>query len=351
MKKFISSAVLFTVLSNNITYAMPNGTTAENINVTQIIASDIVTNQTVNVKDAEELKLYKDHSDITISITDNIILDDKIEVTGSNIVINGNGFTIDINEDKANLTNRFVIKGTNVSINEVSIENYITSGILLYNAKNVYMSDISLSGTKTDIADDKSKVGIDFTNSTATLQNIKSENHRYSGIRLRNQSEVTLSGGNVHNNDVSDFESQVASGVDDNKIIDTSSTYTKWQEKVNNGTTSTIYKVKKIVIANTLDEFKAAIKIPNSIITLNNNITLDGDIEINQKNIIINGNGKEISLSNKFNLRVKSASNVELNDVIIKDYKSTGLTIYSSDNIKLNNIHIIGKDLSVPKEE
>ena len=40
--------------------------------------------------------------------------------------------------------------------------------------KNVSMSDINIIGTKTDIADDKSKVGIDSTNSTATLQNIKS---------------------------------------------------------------------------------------------------------------------------------------------------------------------------------
>lgn len=352
MKKLIASTLLFTMLSTNIAEAMPKDSTLSNIYVTQSMTNNIVTTQTVTVNDFNDLKQYKDTSDVTIDIKANITLDEKIEMTGSNVVINGNGFEIDINENKAKLENKFVIKrGNNVSINNIYIKNYITSGILLYEASNVSMSDIKLIGNKTSIADDKSKVGIDLHKSTATLEKIKSENHRYSGIRLRNQSEITLNGGNTHSNDVSDIESQVANGAADNKIIDDNNTYTKWQDKVNNGTTSTIYKVKTIATASTLDEFKAAIKTPNSIITLTNNITLDGNIEINQKNIIIKGNSNEISLNHKFSLVVKSASNVEIDDVTIKDYKGTGLTIYTCDNVELNNIHLIGKDASVPKEE
>ena len=352
MKKLIASTLLFTMLSTNIAEAMPKDSTLSNMYVTQSMTNNIVTTQTVTVNDFNDLKQYKDTSDVTIDIKANITLDEKIEMTGSNVVINGNGFEIDINENKTKLENKFVIKrGNNVSINNISIKNYITSGILLYEASNVSMSDIKLIGNKTSIADDKSKVGIDLHKSTATLEKIKSEDHRYSGIRLRNQSEITLNGGNTHSNDVSDIESQVANGAADNKIIDDNNTYTKWQDKVNNGTTSTIYKVKTIATASTLDEFKAAIKTPNSIITLTNNITLDGNIEINQKNIIIKGNSNEISLNHKFSLVVKSASNVEIDDVTIKDYKGTGLTIYSCDNVALSNIHLIGKDASLPKEE
>ena len=231
MNKFVSSIVLVTILSNNITYAIANDTTLHNINETQSIANDIITNQIVDVKDLEELKQHDD-SDHTINITSDIVLDE-----------------------------------------------------------------------------------------------------------------------NIHSYDISNVESQVENNAGDNGITDTNNTYTEWQEKVTEGTTSTIYDVNKTVTANTLDEFKAAIKTPNSTITVNNNITLDEDIEINQKNIVINFNGNEISLSNKFNFRIKSVSNVEINNVTIKDYKSTGFTIYSSDNIKLNNMHIIGKDITVPKEE
>ncbi|MDY2632524.1 MAG: hypothetical protein SOV85_14415 [Clostridium sp.] len=358
MKKLIASTLLFTMLSTNIAEAMPNDSTLTNMDVTQSMTNNIVTTQTVNVNNFNDLKQYKDTSDITIEISGNITLDEKIEMTGSNVVINGNGFEIDINENKTKLENKFVIKrGNNVSINNISIKNYITSGILLYEANNVSMSDIKLIGNTTSVADDKSKVGIDLHKSTATLEKIKSENHRYSGIRLRNQSGITLKGGNIHINDVSDLESQVVDGAAGNDIIDDNNIYTEWSKKesTNNNTNvttrSTIYKVKTIATANNLDEFKAAIKIPNSIITLTNNITLDGNIEINQKNIIIKGNSNEISLGNKFSLTVKAASNVKIDDVTIKDYKGTGLTVYTCDNVELNNIHLIGKDASVPKEE
>lgn len=219
MKKLISTTLLFTMLSTNIVYAIPNDSTLSNSNVTQSIADNIVNTQTVTINDFNDLNQYKDTSDVIIDINSDITLDEKIEMTGSN--------------------------------------------------------------------------------------------------------------------DLSDIESQVVSSTDDNNIT----------------TTSNIYKEKTNVSVNNIGEFKDAIKTPNSIITLTNNITLDEKIEINQKNIIIKGNGKEISLSDKFSLVVKSASDVEIDDITIKDYKSTGLTIYSSDNVKLSNIHLIGKDISLPKEE
>ncbi|MDV4150752.1 DUF5011 domain-containing protein [Clostridium sp. AL.422] len=193
MKKLISSILLFTMLLTNVVHSMPNNGQLSDVNITQSIASDIVTTQVVTDSNFSDLKQYKDTSDVTININANTTVDEKIEITGS--------------------------------------------------------------------------------------------------------------------------------------------------------------EERESAVVNTLDEFKAAIKISNSTITLNDNIALDEDIEINEKNIIINGNGKEISLSNQFNLRVKSTSDVEIGNIIIKDYKSTGLTIYSSNNIKLSNIHLIGKDITVPKEE
>ena len=91
------------MLSTNIAEAMPNDSTLTNMDVTQSMTNNIVTTQTVNVNNFNDLKQYKDTSDITIEISGNITLDEKIEMTGSNVVINGNGFEIDINENKTKL--------------------------------------------------------------------------------------------------------------------------------------------------------------------------------------------------------------------------------------------------------
>ncbi|MGN0145253.1 MAG: hypothetical protein ACI398_09725, partial [Clostridium sp.] len=353
MKKLISGTLLLTMTSCNIAYAEPIENYSDNIVGEQIISKNIAANRTVIVNSYNDLKQYENDSDIIIEINSHIKLDDKIEFKGNNVEINGNGYEIDINESNTNVGNKFIIKGTNVSINNISIKNYITTGILLHNSQNTSISDIKLIGNdRNKPVDDWSKVGIDLSNSTATLKNIESKNHRYSGIRLRNESEITIEGINTHNNDVSDLESQVLKDGNDNKINDNNNIYTNWEEKFNNqGTKSTIYKVKTNITVNTLNELRDAIKVPNSIITLNKNIVLDSNLEINQKNITIKGNGTEIDLNGGFCLIVKSTNNVVINDLSIKNYKSPGFSIYSADNIELNNIELIGNDSSLEKDE
>ena len=148
----------------------------------------------IDVHDYDSLKEALSKSNVIINIKNNIQITDTINVTGSNIVVNGEGQTLDLNEiDSLNKKNKFIIKSNNVEISNLTFENYISSAISIYRSNNIYLKDISISGNDKSLSVDKqSLVGIDLDNSTVKLKNITSKNHRYSSIRLRKESTVEL---------------------------------------------------------------------------------------------------------------------------------------------------------------
>ena len=194
--------------------------------------------KTLNASSFESLKKAVTQSNVNINITSDIKFDNAIDITGKNIIINGDGKTFDLNQPDT--TNRFVIKGNadNIEINNLTFDNYTTIGIYV-SGKNVALKDITLTGEyKNSTANGKSKVGMDVVGSTVTIENITSKNHSECGIRLREEAKVEISGNNSHENDNADIKMVVLNNASESVITDNTDKYIK--------TSETIDKDKKI---------------------------------------------------------------------------------------------------------
>ena len=230
--------------------------------------------KTIDVTDFTELEQAVTVNNAIININNTIELEQELNITGKNITINGNDNTIDLKDSK----NKIVVKSTSVgtTLSNISFENYTSSAILLYNAKDIVLDNIELLGT-----DKKSSVGIDVSNSTATIKNITSKNHIECGIRLRDASTVTFEGNNTHENDTAAIRSMVKDGQNENKINDVNGQYLKTDEKVDSANTKNeYYNTQKIVNVDTFEKLKDAITIPNSLINITQDITLKENLEI-----------------------------------------------------------------------
>ncbi len=346
MKRLFIGVFVFSLLANSFSqlsnvYAMDQNsdmnTTPDTLN----------SSQTIEVSDFDGLRVAVAKSDITIHIKNDIQLLDTIHVTGRNVIIQGEGNTLDLYEtDVNNKKNKFVIKGNNVEIHNLTLENYMSNGISVYRAQNVVLNNIVLSGNeKTLPTNQQSNVGVDLDGSSATLIDIQSRNHRYSGIRLRNTSNVDLQGNHIHQEDKEDLESVNVNGQVENSIQDSNQLYTLTGEKDDtvNNRKSLYYNMKKRIDVDTFESLKNALMIQNSIITLTNDIVFTENIDITKPHIVVNGNGHYISMNNTHKLVVK-ANNTTINNLEVKDYEATGLSIYKVNGIAIRNVKFIGND-------
>ena len=305
----------------------------------------------IDVHDYDSLKEALSKSNVIINIKNNIQITDTINVTGSNIVVNGEGQTLDLNEiDSLNKKNKFIIKSNNVEISNLTFENYISSAISIYRSNNIYLKDISISGNDKSLSVDKqSLVGIDLDNSTVKLKNITSKNHRYSSIRLRKESTVELEGGNTHTDDKEEIQSIVLNGANANNVNDTTNQYTEIRESTDTNNTKNIYyNTSKCIDVYDFESLKNALLVPNSTININKDIIFDEDLNIVNKNIIINGNDKKIDLNN-CKLTIKADSTI-LKNVEISKYLCNGLSVYRASNVSISNVKLLGNDFSLDNE-
>jgi len=298
-----------------------------------------VTPTEITVSSYAALKDAVAKDNVTINIDQEITFEpsEKLNVTGNNITINGGNNVFNLNETDTTVTNKFVIRGNNVTINDLTFNNYASVGIYAYKTTGLTIKNVKLNGK-----DDKSSlVGIDSDASTMTLESIHSKNHKYSGIRLRNNSSVNLLGGNSHDKDVKQLESNGDNVINQNVV--------EYAEAEVNGN-KTYYTLMETIDVNNFQEFKDAFTRPNTIVNLKCNITLESNVTTKAKNVSIIGNRFKIDADNQFRLTV-SAENTSIDGVIFENYKSGVLAASNATNMKISNVKFIGKDMSVSKDE
>lgn len=337
-------------------------------NIPQLESSSQIQPTTiVNVSNEAELKAELNSDNTLINLTQNIELTAPLEIAGKNtIIIDGKGKKITFKKDATNKKNIFILKNSNaIVVKDVTIEDYYSAAISVNESKNIFLEDVDLIGQAITNPDDtRSLVGVDLVGSTANIKNIKSKNHRYAGIRVRNVSTLTLDGWNEHTDDTNDIESQVISGQENNIISDKSNNYSEWEVKLNadSNTTSTIYKVKTLANIDNFEDFKKAIALDNTTITLTDDIEINEKVEIIAKKITINGASIKDADGNTRLHQIKITSNASTNDdgintsalvvkskntiisnlTIINETTKPGLTLYGAEDVKLSDIEIIG---------
>ena len=183
------------------------------------------------------------------------------------------------------------------------------------------------------------------------MENIKSENHKYSGIRVKNGSTLTLKGTNTHKNDKVDVQNITKTGENPNKIDDVEKQYleigtTQSDSNTTSGvvtTTTTNYRAK-VVNVETFDELKNAITVANSVVNITKDITLTDNLNIIKENITINGNGNKLDLNNTTNkVVVKStATGTVLNNLKVVNYEQIGIAVDNAKDVTLDTVEVIG---------
>ncbi|WP_328288130.1 right-handed parallel beta-helix repeat-containing protein [Turicibacter sanguinis] len=309
----------------------------------------INTRTLVSVDSEQELIDAVKLNDVTINIVSNITLNQPINIIGSNVTILGNNNKITLNQE--NNSNMFVIKGTDITINELNIDGYTTNGITVYKAKGITtLNDINLVGkVSTNGTTQLSNVGLDVNESTVKVNGITTANHKMSGIRLQNGSNVTIDGVIKHSNEKADLQSIETSMVQ-NKFVDNTGIYEVKQATIDGDKTITVYAAKVVSTVNNVEEFKEEIQKANNNIILVNNIVLDENLTITGNNINIEGNGFGIQLGNSYNLTIK-ANNVTVKDVIFEYYNSVALKLYNAKNINLNEVTFNGNSIDLDKDD
>ena len=310
----------------------------------------------VNVSNESDLRSALDSGDKKIILQQHITLSEPLEIASKNqIVIDGNGKKIVLNENASAKKNMFIVKYSDgIVVKNVTFEGYYSNGVSLYKSNNVFVENVTLIGQDiSNSSDTRSNVGVDLDNSQATISDLVSMNHRYAGIRVRNESALTLEGWNEHTNDTNDIDSQVKTGANDNLLNNVNNNYTEWQVKPGSDSspTSTIFKVMTKREVSNVKEFKEAIAIPNTTIVLRNEIEINEQIDIKSKNITVEGNGFQIKVTsntstnngtNTAGLAVKSENAVLKNLTIKNDTTKPGLTLYGAKNAKVSDVTIIG---------
>ena len=175
------------------------------------------------------------------------------------------------------------------------------------------------------------------------MKNITSENHRESGIRLRNESTVTFEGRNTHKNDTQAIKDVVLNGKNESTMKGVTDQYIQTSETTENDKKNIFYSFREIRNVTKFDELQAAVQIDNAIININDNITLTDELKITGKNIIVNGNNKEFDLSSDKKITInKAAAGTKISNLNIKNYVSQGIFLYKTNNITLENINLTG---------
>ena len=96
-------------LDNNYSIDNPFSNEDQNININKDKDNKSTSISQINVDNYDSLKEALSKSDVEINIKNNIQIIDTINVTGSNILINGEGYTLDLNEiDPLSKKNKFI---------------------------------------------------------------------------------------------------------------------------------------------------------------------------------------------------------------------------------------------------
>lgn len=315
------------------------GTTQSDSNTTSGVVTTTTTNyraKVVNVETFDELKNAITVANSVVNITKDITLTDNLNIIKENITINGNGNKLDLN----NTTNKVVVKSTATGtvLNNLKVVNYEQIGIAVDNAKDVTLDTVEVIGTP-----NKSTVGIDLAGATVKINNIKSENHKEAGIRVRKQSTVTFEGRNVHKNDKFAVKDVVLNTEGENKILGVTEQYIQTSETTETDKKNTFYSFREIINVNNFTELEAAVAVDNSIINIKSDIKLDEELIITGKNITFNGEGRNLDLSTGKKITVKQAAEgTKLSDININNYGSQAIFLYKTNNITLENINLTG---------
>jgi len=299
-----------------------------------------------NVTNATQLQEALAKEGAIINLLNNIDISEKLNANAKNVTINGGGFTLNINE--TTVTNLFMVRGSGLKINDLTITGYSSSAMYLLNAKDIVLTDVNLYGK-----DDKSSlVGIDADNSTITLEKVNTKNHRYSAFRVRKNSSIDYRGGNTSTNDNKQVECLEDGGS--NTITNNNSgdpvKYTVIDTSIVNGVKKVYYALAHSIDVDTYEELVDAVTKPNSIINIVGDITLDGEITIKQDKIVINGNGNTINCNKDYKITV-SSKNVNIDKLNFENYITGGLSIYNATNAKLTQIKMLGNPKTVSYEE
>ena len=285
MKKVITGSLLTIMISNNLVYAEELkdeiSNRSENIKISR--ATELENQEDVNTRKEENKNVYDSEEYIktvekntssstvevtvsnfadlkkiletdnirykTINITNDIIFTDKLTVSSKNknLIINGNGKKIDLNDKY-----KFTVKADNTKLNNIEFINYKASGLTVYGVSDITLSNVMLSGKAINLENaQRSKVGIDIYKSTVELDNIVSKNHLYTSIQVRGGSKVDILSKNTHTSDRVHIQSIKDSGDSDNIIKDKNGFYLEGIQKENNGKTTIDYFSKVEVIGST----------------------------------------------------------------------------------------------------
>lgn len=300
--------------------------------------------ETKEVNTVDELITAVSQSNRIINLNQDIELKEELQISGQNVIINGNNRTITLAEGKK-ITIKSTATGSKIS--KVKIKGYTSQGLLVYNAKNITLEDIELIGDGA-----KSSVGLDIAlDSTVKIQNIITSNHKQSGILVRDGAEVELLGGNKHTNDVDDLISLVNNGKNNNKIIDKTNQYNKTDEKKDaSGNVREYYNIRKVENVTTFEQLKKAVELKNVAISIAGDITFTENLDISKSSVTIYGNNHKFDLANTYSFKV-SGKDTTLEEIEITNYKTTGLSVYTATNTTLKKVKLTGKSIDLPKEE
>lgn len=372
MKKIIAKTLITALISNNAVYTdninnklldinsnVEVVESIEDIDIIESIENKSSALQTKNkaiiiqedVDDFDSLKKAVEKSDIEINIKKNIVLQDSINITGTNVTINGGGFTLDLNQtNPSDTSSRFEIKSNDVVINNLKVKNYLTNGISVYRASGIELNSIELIGIDKSVTDknELSKVGIDINQSNVKVGDITSSNHLYRGIQVRGGSTVEITSKNIHDNDTVHMQTIKNDGESDNKIVDSQNSYLIGTEKVNDNKTTVDYFLKRDVEITTAQDLINNISNNGNVLHVRNNIKLDasnlpqGDTKIElvvSSNILIEGNGNTLDLNDIGNLTLKG-NDIHISNLTVKNAEDIGINIYNSRDIVLNKVTV-----------
>ena len=372
MKKIIAKTLITALISNNAVYTNNINNklldinsnvevveSIEDIDIIESIENKSSALQTKNkaiiiqedVDDFDSLKKAVEKSDIEINIKKNIVLQDSINITGTNVTINGGGFTLDLNQtNPSDTSSRFEIKSNDVVINNLKVKNYLTNGISVYRASGIELNSIELIGRDKSVTDknELSKVGIDINQSNVKVGDITSSNHLYRGIQVRGGSTVEITSKNIHDNDTVHMQTIKNDGESDNKIVDSQNSYLIGTEKVNDNKTTVDYFLKRDVEITTAQDLINNISNNGNVLHVRNNIKLDasnlpqGDTKIElavSANILIEGYGNTLDLNDIGNLTLKG-NDIHISNLTVKNAEDIGINIYNSRDIVLNKVTV-----------
>lgn len=327
----------------------------------------------IDVNSQESLEKAITVPNVIINITGNFAINKEITINSKStgITINGGKFTIDCSNGKGKLT----VKGANTKIYSLRFKNYLNAGLVVYGAKNVELSNITLEGNSITLSDgtlrpkdERSKVGLDIANkSTVVLNGITSINHSQKGIFVRGASNVTIKSKIKHFNDTVHIQLVKANNEAENTInFDSGIQYTKESAtKDEKGREITNYYTKEVIQINSAEEFIANSRNCGTVLSLNNNITFNNDMLDKLKkldphpypqyenvkgferdlglnilqNITIQGNNHTIDLNGICGLVIKGNNN-DVKNVKIINSVGNGISVYNSKDVKLNEVTV-----------